>query len=138
MLLPLSSSTVKFTVGVLPAVRIFHAGNGQVDACQKRVRVLRISGYSICRHHVCSFDGGVERQLALRNMAIVALSVVRLESARVIGAGGEVEIVMAGAAGSPRRLRQICLSLRRAGGLAVTNFATLRFGWIHHGRKVAD
>ena len=53
-----------------------------------------------------SLDGGIEGQLALRNMAVVAFSVIRLESAGMVGAGGEIDIVMAGAAGSPARVRQ--------------------------------
>src|SRR5580658_4425909 len=85
-----------------------------------------------------SHNGGVKWQLALWNMEVVALRVIRLKSAGVIGSGGEVDIVVASAAGSPARYRQKGFGLCRAAGLAVANLATARIGGIDNRRKVTQ
>ena len=54
------------------------------------------------------------------------------------GAGREIDVVVAGAAGCPARLRQKCFGLRRAGSLAVANLATAGIGGIDHRRKITD
>src|ERR1039457_1457391 len=69
-------------------------------------------------------------------MAVGALGVVRLESAGVVGAGSEVEIVVAGAAGCATGFRHEGFGLRRTGGLAVANLATLGIGGIDDRREV--
>jgi hypothetical protein len=54
----------------------------------------------------------------------------------MIRASSEVNIVMAGPAGSPARRNQISSGLRRAGSLAVANFATAGIGGIDDRREV--
>ena len=65
-------------------------------------------------------------------MAVGALGVIRLESAGVVDAGGEIDIVVAGAAGGPAGLGQEGFGLRGAGGLAVANLAAAGIGGIDH------
>jgi hypothetical protein len=77
----LSSFTVKET-WAFAGKGVGHAGNGQVEAGQQRIRILRVQSRCVGGHHVRTQDGGIERRLALRDMAIGALAVVRLESAR--------------------------------------------------------
>ena len=83
-------------------------------------------------------NGGIKRRLALRNMAIGALSVVGLESTGMIGARGEIDIVVASAAGSPSGLGQKCSGLCGLSGLAMANFATTGIGRIDNIGKVAE
>src|ERR1700693_1358645 len=71
-------------------------------------------------------------------MAVVAFRIIRLKSAGVIGSGGEVDIIVAGATGSPARRSKESLGLRGAGGLAVANLATAGIGGIDYRRKVTE
>src|SRR5579859_723613 len=71
-------------------------------------------------------------------MTVGALVVVRLESTRMVGARGEIHIVVAGAASRAARLRQERRGLRCLCGLAMANFATLGAGRIDYVRKIAD
>ena len=125
------------TTGFCPA-GVGYARDRHFDARDERIRVLRISGRRVVGHHVRAHDGGIEGRLALRDMAVGALRVVRLESAGVVGAGGEIDVVVAGAAGRPARRCHKGFGLRGAGGLAVANFAAAGIGGIDDRGKVVD
>src|SRR5208283_4780771 len=73
-------------------------------AGDQRIRVLRISDGSIGGNDMRAQDGGIEGYLALGNMAGGAFVVIHLEPAGVISASGEINIVVASAAGSASRL----------------------------------
>ena len=83
-----------------------------------------------------SLDRGVEIQFALRDMTNRALVVADLRPAGMIGAGGEIDIVVAGAASHPSRPREVSRRLRGAGVLLVAHFAAARVGRMHDGREV--
>ena len=87
-------------------------------------------------HQVCSLDGSVEIQLALRNVADRALVVADLRSAGVIGASGEVHVVVAGSARHARRPGEVSGGLRGAGLLLVAHFAAARVGREDDGRPI--
>ncbi len=76
----------------------------------------------------------VKVHLALRNVAGGAEIVIVLDAARVICAGGEVDIVVARAARGARRIDKKCGRLRGARGLRVTSFATPRIARIRRKR----
>ncbi len=69
---------------------------------------------------------------------LVHWRVVVLESAGVVGSCGEVDVVMAGTAGSAAGFRHEGFGLRGTSGLAVANFATAGIGGIDDFRKVVD
>ena len=91
----------------------------------------------ILGNHVCSLDGRVEIQFALWNVAKCALVVADLGPAGMIGAGGEIHIVVAGSASYAGRLGQISRGLRGAGIRLVAHFAAARVGGKHDGREVS-
>ena len=121
----------------MPGGGIGHAGNGEVDAGQQRIRILRISGGSIGGHHVRAHDGCIEGHLALRDMAVGALRVIRLESAGVVDAGGEIDIVVAGSASRPARLRQKAWLARRR-WFGCGKLRNAGHGGIDHRGKIVD
>src|ERR1019366_2840122 len=116
------------------------------------------------RRHVRAQDRGVEIDFALRNVAGRTLAIVNLYAAWVIGTGGEIDIVVAGAARGATRIGQKCGRLRGAiglrvaghryttlgvpgssgrrrdgGGLRVARFASPGIAWIRredHGRVI--
>ena len=138
MLLPLSSFTVKVTVGVCPADRIRHAGDGEIDAGHQRIRVLRVRSGGVGGHTCAPMNGGIEGRLALSDMAVVALGVVGLESAGVVGAGGEVDVVMAGAAGGAAGLGHKGLACAAPVVWLWQTSQRCGIGGIDHRRKVVD
>ncbi len=87
--LPALSFTVKVTVGALPATPLSHSMMSTIDAG----RVADSVG-----NRVRALDGSVEFQFALRNVALRALVVGDLRQVDVVLAGGEVHVVVAGAA----------------------------------------
>lgn len=115
-----------------------YACNSDLDTGYQGIRVLRIGGGSVIGHYVRALDGRVEGCLALRNMAVVALRVVSLEAAGVVGPRGEIDIVVASAASRPAGRSGERGGLRGAGGLAMANLATAGIGGIDDCRKVAN
>src|ERR1017187_6429166 len=89
--------------GSLPCQVVGYAGDMDVDTGYQRVRIGRKCLRRIEFHRMGTQDGGIERRLAFRNVAVSALRIVRLEAAWVIGATGEIDIVMAGTASCSRR-----------------------------------
>src|SRR5215831_14582521 len=85
-----------------------------------------------------SFDGSVEIQFALGNMAIRTLVVVGLWAAGVICPGGKIDVVVAGAAGSRSGPAEIGRRLCRASGLTVASLAPPHIRRIHHRGPVID
>ena len=90
------------TTGALPAVPLVNLGDIH---CQTREETRRR------RRDVRTHDRCVKIDLALRNVAVVHW----LSSnwgRRVVHAGGEVHVIVAGAAGRARRIGQKCGRLR--------------------------
>src|SRR5262249_28630338 len=73
------------------------AGSAIDDLGQREVHARE--GCRLVRDRVGSPDGGIELQFALCDVAVGALRIVHLGQVHVILAGGEVDIVVAGAAG---------------------------------------
>ncbi len=122
----------------LSGKRIGNAGDGQVYAGQQRIRVLRVSSGCIGGHHVRSQNGASKGVTPGGMWQLAHSESSELESAWVVDSGDEIDIVVAGAAGSPRGLGHKHFGLGGAGGLAVADFATARIGGIDHCRKVID
>src|SRR5271170_1065858 len=86
-----------------------------------------------------AFDGSVKIDLTLRDVAGRALVIVKLRASRVIHSGGEIHVVVAGAAGRARRIGQIRRGFGSARRLRMAGFATSRIsgiGWIDYFREV--
>ena len=79
------------------------------------------------------FDGRVELQFALRDVANSALVVADLRTSGMIDARREIHVVVAGSARHSAGFRQVSLSLGGSGILVVANFATARVGGMDNG-----
>src|SRR5947208_2546892 len=84
------------------------------------------------------FDRGIELQFALWNMADRALVIADLRTSGMIGACGEVDVVVTRPASYPSRFREIGGCLRSPGILLVAHFATAWVGRMHHRRIIVD
>ena len=71
---------------------------------------------------MAALDRGIELQLPLRNVTGRALVVANLRSRGVIDTGGEIHIVVTGAAGDPGRPGEISICLRCTRILIVAYF----------------
>src|SRR3954469_6324673 len=85
-----------------------------------------------------AFDRGIELQFALWNVAGGTLVIADLRTSGMIGARGEVDVVVTRPASYSSRLREIGGCLCSPGILLVAYFATAWVGRVHHRRIIID
>ena len=87
---------------------------------------------------MCALNRSIERQFALRDMAVGALTIAHLREVHVIFARGEVDVVVACATSRPAGLK-VCRGLGRSGVLLMAELTVARISgisWEHDSRIV--
>src|SRR4051812_21286378 len=84
------------------------------------------------------FDGGIEFQFALWNVADGTLVIADLRTSGMIGARREVDVVVTRPASYSSRLREIGGCLCSPGILLVAYFASAWVGRMYHRRIIID
>ena len=126
---PALSFTVNVTVGFWPGAPLVTLVSVKFRPGMR----LRLVGDGVRAQ-----DGGVEFELTLRDVALCALGVVGLRQIDVVGAGGEIDIVVAGAAGGAAGSGEPGVGLRGLVGGIVACLAATHVGREHHRRKVVN
>ena len=128
-----------------PAVVLYGEGNGGSLAGNTVLHLKDVehdarAGGRLGGDGVRALDGSVEFQLALRNVALAALVVGNLRQIDVVCAGGEVHVVVAGAASRAVGILEPGIGLCGAGlrGGLVAELATPRVGGQTHCRPVGN
>ncbi len=113
----------------------FLAGASIAHAGERKIQAGKHAG--LIGNHVRAGDGRVETQGALRIMASGAGGIAGFGAGGMIGARGEVYVVVARSAGGARRIGEPGIGLRRAVFGIVAGLAAADVGGVDHGGEVA-